>query len=35
MGPKRTFDLNLFVSILNCSLYDLEYILHNIVMVRG
>ena len=35
MGPKWTFNLDLFVSILNCSLYNLKYILHNmVVMVR-
>ena len=35
MGPGRTLDLNLLVGIMNSSLYDLKYILDNMVKVSG
>ena len=35
MGPRRTLDLNLLVGIMNSSLYDLKYILDNMVKVSG
>ena len=32
MGSERTFNLNLLVSVVNCSLNNLKYILHNRVV---
>ena len=33
MGSERTFNLNLLVSVVNCSLNNLKYILNNRLVV--